>query len=67
MVLVVVLKVYRWWCDWFSRRKAISVLVKKGCSTILIGKDPDPSRMDHRWRISTLEPYEGHFVTRPPS
>ena len=63
MILVEDSKVYKQWCNHSLRKKVDNVLVKKGCSTTSVEKDPDQSRVDHCWKTSTLDSYRDYCVT----
>ena len=62
-----VLKAYKQWCNPFLRRMIGSGLTKMVVVLHQIGKDPDLSHVDRRWRASTLEPSGDHFITRSSS
>ena len=65
VVLMEVSKAYRQWCNLFLRRMIVSGLVKMAAALCQIGKDPDLSHMDHRWRASTtFKPCGDHSIAR---
>ena len=67
VVLIEDSKAYKKWCNPFLRRTNDSGLTKMAAALRQFGKELDLSRMDHRWRTFTLEPYGDHSVTRSSS